>query len=292
MHETRAIAQAIAQTPARLILFGAQESGCVAVAIKKYGVCRVSRGTGRIFGTDASGETFDLNAKLRMAMIGCDVEIETDVPSSAGLGSSAVVSILLSAAITADEHDYASGFFEKESEEDTPWEILSRAYAFESVLQSRSADVSASYFGGLVYLKGGFVKRLCCDGLGEYKILVYDSKIRKSACRAVHWPREHKAVHERIRRIAERACEIIGTFFYLWEIYDLIRENQDCLEELGLVPAEMKAEIARLRARNIEAKITGGGGGGFLFTLVNKSDQIDGWDAVEIDEGGFRFVEN
>lgn len=296
MFQTRIIGQA----PAKLILFGEHAvldgGGCVAVALRKYGRCWVTNGGfGRIRLCDANGETFDLDQKLGMNIPGKDLSIRFDVPIASGLGTSAITSILLSAAIKLDEDNNDISGFVKESVNQVPLDVLSRAHAFEDIFHgiASGADVSTSYFGGFIYFKEGFIKRISPKGFFEYKIVIRDSKIKKCTSKVIqtiHHVNSAK-IYERIKNIAEQAYELLNDTFHLWEIYELIRANQECLEELGIVPNEMKAEVRRLRERGIESKITGAGCGGFMFTVIRKNDYIDNnWNDVDVDFSGFCFI--
>lgn len=290
----------IGQSPAKLIMFGEHAvldgGACVAVALRKYGKCWItSGGIGRIHLCDSNGVVFNLEHKLGMKIPGKDVNIRFEVPIASGLGTSAITSILLSAAIKLDEDSNDASGFVKESVNQVPLDILCRAHTFENIFHgiASGADVSTSYFGGFVYFKEGFIKRISPRGFSDYKIMIRDSRIKKITSKVIQTIRHANSakIYERIKIIAEQAYELLNDTFHLWEIYNLIRANQECLEELGVVPNEMRAEVRRLRERGIEAKITGAGCGGFLFTVIRRNDYIDNnWNEVDVDFNGFSFI--
>lgn len=269
---------------------------CISVSIKKHGTCRIQKGDGRIYTVDSNNEVYELNKKLNMKIPGHDLGITLEAPLGSGLGTSAATSILVSAAIAADEYEYSNINFEKEELNEAQSNIHGRAHLLDEVLNGKtsSADVMVSYFGGLFFFKGGFLRRINPEGILEYKIMIYNSKIKrntKNIAASIEKIENRQFIYENIEKITEKAYELLDNLFYLEEIYDLIRLNQDCLEELGVVPEEMKAEVLKLRKRKIESKITGSGMGGFLFTLVKKNEEIEGWQAVEIDFDGFALLD-
>jgi mevalonate kinase len=270
----------LARTPFKVILFGeyAVLSGgrCIAFSINKHGhLYAPGPGISRAVARDRRGREMDLSAKLGC---GACAEIVLEAPFGCGLGSSAVISLLLS---------YAS------SGPLLPSEILRGAHAFEDVFHGKASGVDAltSYTGGLVSFQNGRLERLSPEHLKRYKVLIYDSKTSKDTKDSIRACRSTEDIRQGISEIAEEAHNLLGTSFELSDLYKLFRRNQDLLEELGICTQELRREVLRMRALGIEAKITGGGCGGHLVTVVERGEEHPGWEEVEISEVGFEILE-
>jgi mevalonate kinase len=208
-----------------------------------------------------------------------DLFIVLDIPLGCGLGSSAVISVLF------------AGFQDWSSKIGT---VLDKAMEYDGVFHgiSSGVDVYVSFNGGLIKFRNKHGEKLQTEFLRKYKILIYDSKLPKKTSSVVkHSVHDKKRIYAEIEDVAIKAHGVITRDFELRELYPLIRRNQDLLEELGVCPEKMKHEIIGLRRMGIEAKVTGAGGGGHMFTIVEKDKCLKGWTEVQIDSIGLKFID-
>lgn len=281
-----------AKTPAKIILFGEHSvlygSKCISLAFRKYGKVFTIQGTGKIVCKDSIGNLASLNEIFDFKFVDVDVILELGAPLGSGLGTSAIICLLVSAIISLNDGEPP---FKKEMPSESISTIRRRAVILENVFHGRSsgADVISSYFGGIICYQDKLIRRMEQSGINDYKVLIWNSRIQKKTSDA---QRQKSPLHQKLAGIAEEAYEVLSGKFTLAEFYGLVRRSQDCLEELVNVPEEMKREIRRLRLLNIEAKVSGSGNGGHLVTLVKKHENIQGWEEIEIDYEGFSFVKN
>jgi mevalonate kinase len=271
----------IARAPFKVILFGEygvlSGSKCIAFSINRYGYLYMEEAeTSGVVAVDKTGNELSLDERLGCKVPGFDAEIVLEASFGCGLGSSAVMSLLLSYAV----HGSSSS------------ELLSRAHAFEDIFHGRASgvDVLTSYTGGLICFQSGHAERLPLMHLKKYKILVYDSKASKDTKHAIESSRLTGDTKRKIAEVASEAYNLLCRPFELSELYQLFRRNQELLEELGVCTKELKNEVLRMRGLGIECKITGSGCGGHLVTVVDLRDKYPGWEEVEVDEAGFRVL--
>ncbi|KCZ79184.1 hypothetical protein H312_03433 [Anncaliia algerae PRA339] len=280
----------IATSPAKIILFGEHSvlygSKCISIAIKKHGKVNSIPGKGKIICKDSTGKMAVLNEVLDFKFVNSDVIIELEMPMGSGLGTSAITCLLISAMISVNDNDPP---YQKEKVHEGLSVLTRRAINLEHVFHGKSSgtDVITSLFGGLICYQDKLVRRMDDSHITKYKIIVWNSGIQKKTSDSCKLKTN---THKKLYDIAEEAYEILSDSFTLKEFYDLVRRSQDCLEELVKVPEEMKTEIRRLRRFNIESKISGSGNGGHLVTLINKDENVNGWEEVEIDYEGFHFM--
>lgn len=325
--------------PSKLILFGEYsvlEGGiCLSVAINKRST--LYEGKNEIVTT--GGEIVDIKQDSGY--------IELGVPIGSGLGSSAVLSILLNCykknvlesahEMENNFHGNASGvdvstcffggflLFKSEklirnsNEKEPIKDINESKYQLKDKIVDQFKDENDKYqkmedydennyifgeiftkkiiFGDNVHL----IKKINPKYIQKYQILIFDSKIKKDTQHAIkklnsnsnennNFQNKKKSeIIQEIIKNTENALQVLNREFLLNEIYPLIRNNQDLLEELGICPVEMKEEIIKLRSMGYESKITGAGFGGHLYTIVPRGVNIENWVPVEIEEDGVIF---
>lgn len=267
----------VARSPLKIILFGEHSvvagGRCLAVAICKYGYLEAFESPeSKITVLDSKNNKADLEGLVHFTP-GMNINIVLETPLGCGLGTSGAISLLLS--------------YTRQSRitEDT----LDQAHAIEDVFHGRSSgvDVSTCYTGGLVSFKRKQIEKLPTCYIEQFKIMFFDSRIPKNTAMAIKIGGAKEELYSKIEEVAEEAYELLKRRFTLHELYKLIRKNQNLLDELGVCPDAMRKEIYRLRGMGIEAKVTGGGCGGCLVTLVEKTRELPGWTSVPIDRQGF-----
>ncbi len=193
------------------------------------------------------------------------VYVNSQLPSSSGLGSSAAVTVATLSAIN-DE------FGKKYSLE----EIANMAFAIEKKVQKGRAsptDTSVSAFGGLVLIKGTARRRLPPH---NFQIVVGNTLVSHSTAKLVEMVADLK---KNDPEICDPVLEAIGAvtlssmhhFNNPHQMGKLMNMNHALLEVLGVGhPALSKLVIAARAAGAYGAKLTGAGGGGCIVALCPK----------------------
>ena len=199
-----------------------------------------------------------------MGVVG-SVYINSQIPSSSGLGSSAAVTVATLSAIN-DE------FKMNKTRED----IANMAFEIEKKVQKGRAsptDTTVSTYGGIVLISGGSRRRLPPQNM---HLVVGDSLVSHSTARMVEQVAELKKTHPAIVDPVLDAIEGVSmsAIHYLSNPRELGRYmnmNHHLLEVLGVGhPQLAKMVLAARTAGAFGAKITGAGGGGSMVALCPK----------------------
>ena len=285
-----------ASAPAKTILVGEHfvVAGCPAIAaaidvratveaerLSASGIIEVdSRELGRqVFeaGKAASGPLYPVYvaASEVLKLAGCDIglrlRVESGIPPSSGMGSSAAVAVATVTAVAA-----LLGISLP------PGEISRVAYAAETLVHGRPSgiDNTVSTYGGVIYYKRGegFTK-LKAD-LSPVRIILADSGIQRSTGELVSKVLALKArhasildhVYEAAANLAEAAKVAIerGDYPTLGELMNI---NHGLLSAIGVSNAKLEELVyAARQAGALGAKITGAGGGGMVLALAWSED--------------------
>ncbi|KAF9764586.1 putative mevalonate kinase [Nosema granulosis] len=282
--------------PLKLILFGEHAvlngGRCIAVAINMYASMVDVKRSYFVRLEDKKYDYFHVSIKDHKLKLVADIREECSVISvdtyfGCGLGTSASISLLLS-------FFKNRSFLRFELVKDTVVQaksILEQAQDFEHVFHYKSSgvDVCTAYYGGLISFKEKTVEEMDYSYLKQFKILIYDSKISKQTGKVVKSEMNNKKNNiSKLILLSEKVYNLLKGDFELRSLYKYIREAEDIYEDMGLVPDLMKDEVRRLRNLGIEAKISGAGRGGHLFTIVDKEMFLEGWQEVKIDQKGFK----
>jgi mevalonate kinase len=282
------------KVPAKLILFGEhavlEGARGIAVAISLWG-----KGTSTIneasFSETGDLEIFRNGERLHLAVDappGTSTRIDIPFSLGCGLGSSAVLSIikaLLSICSDGRVPDKAL--------------ISEKAHQEERKLCPRVSGIDHNTLieGGVVaYTVAGLrAERLDTSLFRDNKIILWYSGIEKSTKREVEKVGNVEGKEEIMRSISdvcERAyIEMKREVPSLQTIHGLMRENQELLSLLGICPEVMRKEIEEMRSLGVEAKISGAGGGGHLFSIVPRDFRArEGWFECDIDFHGLEFA--
>jgi mevalonate kinase len=193
------------------------------------------------------------------------VYINSQIPSSSGLGSSAAVTVATLSAIN-DE------FTMNKTRED----IANMAFEIEKKVQKGRAsptDTTVSTYGGIVLISGGSRRRLPPQTI---HLVVGDSLFSHSTARMVEQVGELKESHPNIVDPVLDAIEGVSmsAIHHLSNPRELGRYmnmNHALLEVLGVGhPQLAKMVLAARNAGAFGAKITGAGGGGCMIALCPK----------------------
>lgn len=200
----------------------------------------------------------------QMGVIG-SVYINSQIPSSSGLGSSAAVTVATLAAIN-DEFTLNK----------TREEIANIAFEIEKTVQKGRAsptDTTVSTYGGIVLITGGSRRRLPPQNM---HLVVGDSQVSHSTSRMVEQVAELKKRHPEIvdpvlDAIQGVSMSAIHQLSNPRELGRYMNMNNSLLEVLGVGhPQLAKMILASRQAGAFGAKITGAGGGGSMVALCPK----------------------
>lgn len=193
------------------------------------------------------------------------VYVNSQLPSSSGLGSSAAVTVATLSAIN-DE-------FRKDHSLE---EIADMAFAIEKKVQKGRAsptDTSVSTFGGLVFITGTSRRRLVPQ---NFQMVIGNSMVSHNTSRMVEMVAD---LRKRQPDICEPILDAIGSVAVAamhhmsdaQQLGKLMNMNHALLEALGVGhPALSKLILASRDAGAYGAKLTGAGGGGCMVALCPK----------------------
>lgn len=291
--------------PLKLILFGEHsvlEGGrCLSISINMYSYIKEIKSTHIVRIEDKNSQYFHVSIRHNKLKFVTDTEEEcslivVETYLGCGLGTSASISLLLSflKSLLVDrdpnrvilENETCLQSIDKSS-------VLSQALDYENVFHyiSSGVDVCTSFYGGFISFKDKEVEQLDCRYLKQYKILIYDSKLTKNTANIIKSKiNNRKGNISKLINLSDKVYDLMKDNFSLEDLYACIRQAQDILEDMDLVPDSMKKEVRRLREMGVESKISGAGRGGYLITIVNKETIIPGWSEVEIEENGFNKI--
>jgi mevalonate kinase len=193
------------------------------------------------------------------------VYINSQIPSSSGLGSSAAVTVATLSAIN-DE------FGRNKTRE----EIANMAFEIEKTVQKGRAsptDTTVSTYGGIVLITGNSRRRLPPQNM---HLVVGDSLISHSTAKMVEQVSDLKKKHPQIVDSVLSAIEgvSLAAIHHLDDPRELghyMNMNHSLLETLGVGhPQLSRLVLAARSAGAYGAKITGAGGGGCMVALCPK----------------------
>lgn len=196
------------------------------------------------------------------------VYINSQIPSSSGLGSSAAVTVATLSAIN-DE-------FQLEKTRD---DIAEMAFAIEKKVQKGRAsptDTTVSSYGGIVLITGTSRRRLPPINL---HIVIGDTLISHNTSQMVEQVSELKKKHPDIVNHLLDAIEVISlnAIHHLNNPPELGRYmdmNHALLDALGVGhPALSRLVLAARSAGAFGAKLTGAGGGGCMVAVCPKNQK-------------------
>jgi mevalonate kinase len=193
------------------------------------------------------------------------VYINSQIPSSSGLGSSAAVTVATLSAIN-DEFSLHK----------TREEIADMAFEIEKTVQKGRAsptDTTVSSYGGIVLISGGSRRRLPPQNI---HLVIGDSLVSHSTSKMVEQVSDLKKKHPNIVDPVLDAIEGVSmsAIHHLnnpKELGRYMNMNHALLEVLGVGHPQLgKMILAARSAGAFGAKITGAGGGGCMVALCPK----------------------
>ncbi len=287
-----------ASAPGKLILFGEHivvyGEPAIATAIDKRAYATATELEERKIVVISNGETTeaDITQKTESPVVravqvalqktnsqkGVQIEINSEIPVAAGLGSSASVSVATAAAVL-------KLFSETES---SKIEIFEVAHEAEKVAHGNPSgvDTATAVFGGTIFFRKGKAEGIEAP---EMQIIVGNTGIPRNTKTQVENvksrvedPRVSYNLFA-ISSIVKKARETIlkGS---INEIGFLMDKNQEYLRALGVSSVEIENLIKIAKDKGAAgAKLTGAGGGGCIIALATKPETIK----KAIEDAGF-----
>ncbi len=208
-------------------------------------------------------EVLSSKAKLKPAYI----EINSNIPIAAGLGSSASLAVAFTAAY--------SKFIGLEL---TREEISRIAFEAEKIVHGKPSgiDNTIATYGGAILYKAGEFSRIKLSNIQSVSLIIADTGITRSTRKAVlrvlelynKYPEILSLIYDAAERIVVRALGALenGSWPIVGELMNL---NHGLLSTIGVSTLELEELVfTARRAGALGAKITGAGMGGSIIALA------------------------
>ena len=208
------------------------------------------------------------NRALKEENEGLKIQIESEIPLGAGLGSSSACCVAGAAAIF--------NLFGEISKK----KILELAIEAEKTIYQNTsgADCTVSTYGGLMeYDKNNGFRKI--EDEPNFQLVIANSNIEHSTETMVSRVKEFENKNkEKFHELSNLESNLVNDVLKLIkenkikEIGEKINQNQKFLEEIGISNEQLEAMIKIGQKTSYGAKITGSGGGGCIFALTNESN--------------------
>jgi mevalonate kinase len=226
-----------------------------------------------------------------LGLPGLTLRVDSELPIGSGFGSSAATAV----AVIAGSLAFLGASLDPRRIEELALEVERRQHGLPS-----GVDSAAVLFGGLLWarkLPGGLAtERLAATSPLLRRLRVYDTgtpaESTGAVVAAVRARRDRDpAAHERLLDRIEAATR--GFRAQLEQpaedtaaTVELIRECQACLEELGVVPGEVRGLIRRVEAEGGAGKVSGAGsltgpGAGSVLVYHPETERIAAWPFLQ-----------
>ena len=199
---------------------------------------------------------------------GIHIQIDSEIPLGAGLGSSSACCVAGAAAIFK--------LFGNISRE----EVLKLAIEAERTIfeNTSGADCTVCTYGGIMeYDKNKGFKKIEYEP--NFQLVIINSNIEHSTQSMVSKVKEFENKNtEEFSRLSDLESKLVEDVLKLvkenkiQEIGQKMNQNQKYLENIGISNKELTKMIRIGQESSFGAKITGSGGGGCIFTLTNESN--------------------
>lgn len=213
-----------------------------------------------------------------------EIQVESEIPLGAGLGSSAALSVCLAAGLIGVVHQ-VRGTEKSILAQVNPSlrkEVCQLAFLSEKILHGTPSgiDNSVSTYGGLVKFSGGELTPLppLKEGLN---ILLVNTGVGRSTKELVDRVRVKYQNHPSIVKPVLEGIDGVSLAFLsllerdnmtspstMAEMEELVDFNQALLQSLGVSHPSLQEVCSTCLQFGLHAKLTGAGGGGFAMALV------------------------
>ena len=208
------------------------------------------------------------NKAIKNENSGIHIEIDSEIPLGAGLGSSSACCVAGSAAIF-------KLFGEISKEKILEYAIEAERTIFEN---TSGADCTVCTYGGIMeYDKNNGFKKI--EDEPNFQVVIANSNIEHSTQSMVSNVKEFENTNkEKFSELSELESKLVEDVLKLVkenkidERGEKINQNQKYLETIGISNNELTKMIKIGQESSFGAKITGSGGGGCIFALTNESN--------------------
>ena len=208
------------------------------------------------------------NKIIKNQNTGIQINIDSEIPLGAGLGSSSACCVAGAAAIFK--------LFGKISKK----EILEHAIEAEKTIfeNTSGADCTVCTYGGIMEYdkKQGFKK---IENEPNFHLVIVNSNIKHSTESMVSKVKQFEIENrEEFTKLSHQESKLVKDVLKLLkenntaEIGEKINQNQEYLETIGISNKELRKMIKIGQKSSFGAKITGSGGGGCIFAITNESN--------------------
>ena len=208
------------------------------------------------------------NKAIKNENTGIHIEIDSEIPLGAGLGSSSACCVAGAAAIFK--------LFRKISKK----EILELAIEAEKTIfeNTSGADCTVCTYGGIMeYDKNNGFEKIEYEP--NFQLVIANSNIEHSTQSMVSKVKEFENKNkEKFLKLINLESKLVKDVLKLIkenktkEIGEKINQNQEYLETIGISNNELTKMIKIGQESSFGSKITGSGGGGCIFALTNESN--------------------
>ena len=208
------------------------------------------------------------NRALKEENEGLKIQIESEIPLGAGLGSSSACCVAGAAAIF--------NLFGEISKK----KILELAIEAEKTIYQNTsgADCTVSTYGGLMeYDKNNGFRKI--EDKPNFQLVIANSDIEHSTESMVSKVKEFENQNkDKFYELSSLESKLVNDVLKLIkenkikEIGEKVNLNQKFLEEIGISNEKLEDMIKIGQTSSYGAKITGSGGGGCIFALTNESN--------------------
>ena len=211
------------------------------------------------------------NKIIKNQNTGIQINIDSEIPLGAGLGSSSACCVAGAAAIFK--------LFGKISKK----EILEHAIEAEKTIfeNTSGADCTVCTYGGIMEYdkKQGFKK---IENEPNFHLVIVNSNIKHSTESMVSKVKQFEIENrEEFTKLSHQESKLVKDVLKLLkennavEIGKKINQNQEYLETIGISNNELRKMIKIGQKSSFGAKITGSGGGGCIFAITDESNLED-----------------
>lgn len=291
-----------ASAPGKLILFGEHAvvygKPAVALAIDRRFACSVDISDENTLNgrpVDFSRHPY-IQHMLRKHSIGhVSIDTVSDIPAGSGLGSSAALSVSLSAAlhslrsIDIDEHGIAEDAF------DTEYAVQGRASPLDTSASAHGGGIVVNGVGDPIWSisRNGNVWNISDIDIPEMTVVVGYTGMHAATGPLVEKVRKFRDkngfafdIVNEIGEITMEGMDALGDGDVV-RIGDLMTRNHKLLSILGVSCDELNRLVNAALPHSYGAKLTGAGGGGSMIALTDDPEKV--CDAIE-KRGGTPFT--
>ncbi|KAI5181328.1 mevalonate kinase [Nematocida sp. AWRm80] len=292
--------------PSKIIPFGEHLAGdtydCVAMAINmcSQGTIKIDKGSG-ISGTVSifrNQTIIMIPPEIHRLPNGVHINVSTKIKVGCGLGSSAVLSLLI--AISKEAWAFVNSQENKGVflSEERISKLHSDTFLIEKSLTGciSGIDHSTIMSGGIVLYKhinnGKYeVQPIQSDLFNNHSLVLWECTGQKNRTLSHALIKDSTYYHtakQTLKAIDKEATrELCKKVSSLSILYLLIRKSQQILTALGISTPEIEEEVEKMREQGIECKLIEGGASIYLFTIVPKNTPLrPGWQVYQIDYKG------